>query len=311
MRWRWKGTIQKALSVTPAGHWLNQQLQRSVGSLRRFDQASDDRLEDFALMATQLREAAFPIAGMRFLEIGSGWYPALPICLYLGGARRVVTLDLVRHLQPDLTLRLVRKLGGRLGWLADRVGASVAEVEARRVRLERRLDGGASIGTASEDVIDYRAPADAARTDLPQHAIDVVFSNTVLEHVRRTVLDAIFTESWRVLRPGGICFHSVNCGDHYAYTDRSIGQLNYLKYSSRQWELMWNNDIQYQNRLRAVDFLDLARRHGFTIVHDSTRVPPERLAELRRLPRIAPEFRRYSDEELCVTTVDFIGRKDA
>jgi SAM-dependent methyltransferase len=310
MRWQVKGAIQKALSLTPVGHWLNERLQRSVGSLRRFDQEADEKLEDFALMAAQLREAGFPIAGTRFMEIGSGWYPTLPICLYLGGARRVVTVDLVRHLQPDLALALVRKLGGRLAWLADCVGAPAAEVEARRLRLERRLDGGASIGSASEDVIDYRAPADAARTDLLPHSIDVVFSNSVLEHIPRPVIDAIFTESWRVLRPGGICFHSVNCGDHYAYTDRSIGQLNYLKYSSRQWELMWNNEVQYQNRLRAVDFLDLARRHEFTIVHDTTRVLPERLAELRRLPRVAPEFHRYSEEELCVTTVDFIGRKD-
>jgi 2-polyprenyl-3-methyl-5-hydroxy-6-metoxy-1,4-benzoquinol methylase len=160
-------------------------------------------------------------------------------------------------------------------------------------------------------VIDYQAPADAAKTGLPPHEVDVVFSNSVLEHIPKPVLDAIFAESWRILRPGGIVFHSVNCGDHYAYTDPTVGQLNYLQFTSREWELLWNNDVQYQNRLRAVDFLELARKHEFEIVRDTSKVVPERLDELRRLPKIAPEFRRYSDEELCLTTVDFIGRKQA
>jgi SAM-dependent methyltransferase len=185
-----------------------------------------------------------------------------------------------------------------------------SDVEQRRQRLERGLAQGEPIGAASEYVIDYQAPADASKTGLPPHEIDVVFSNSVLEHIPKLTLEAIFAESWRILVPGGIVFHSVNCGDHYAYTDSTVGQLNYLQFTSREWELLWNNDVQYQNRLRAIDFLELARKHDFEITRDTSKVLPERLDELRRLPKIAPEFRRYSDEELCLTTVDFIGRKE-
>lgn len=309
MKWRVKGLIQKTLSVVPGGLAVNDRMQRSIGTFKRFDVESTAKIEDFALMASQLRQLAVPIAGATFFEIGSGWYPTLPICLYVCGAKQVVTFDLTRHMKLDLALRLTEKLRGAIGQLADAAGITPLEMEDRRQALERALQQGADIGKASQGGIDYRAPADAARTDLADNSIDVVFSNSVLEHIPPTVLDAIFAESRRIVREGGVVFHSVNCGDHYAYTDASVGQLNYLQFPTRQWELLWNNDLQYQNRLRAKDFIALARRHGFDIVRDTTTVLPERLSELRRLPRIAEEFSRYTPEELCVTTVDFVGKK--
>lgn len=309
MRWRVKGIIQKTLSLVPFGVRANDVLQRSVGSFRRFDAEATGKVEDFRLMARQLRVTNVPIEGARFLEIGSGWYPTLPICLYLVGAQRVLTYDLVRHLQPDLTRKLVARLATEVASIAEAAGVYAGLCEARRARLQASLSTGASIGDASEGCIEYRAPADAAATELPQQSIDVVFSNSVLEHIPLVVLDAIFAESWRILRPGGVVFHSVNCGDHYAYTDPSVNQLHYLQYSERWWRMLWNNDLQYQNRLRAVDFINLARKHDLEIVRDTTKVAPERLAELHALPRVAREFRGYTPEELCVTTIDFIARK--
>src|SRR3546814_5775366 len=64
------------------------------------------------------------------------------------------------------------------------------------------------------------------------------------------VIRALYDESRRVLSPGGLMFHSVNCGDHYAYVDGRINQLNYLQYPDRAWAF-WNNRLLYQNRLRA------------------------------------------------------------
>ena len=309
MKWRLKGLIQKTLSVVPGGLLVNDRMQRSIGTFRRFDVESSAKLDDFLLMVQQLREHGIAIASATFFEIGSGWYPTLPICLYLVGARKILTVDLTRHMKLDLALRLVQKLKASVVALSDATGADSDEIEDRRDAMARALGHGEDIGDASSGVIDYRAPADAAHTDLGSETVDVVFSNSVLEHIPPIVLDKIFAESSRILRPGGVVFHSVNCGDHYAYTDGSVGQLNYLQFSGRQWELLWNNDLQYQNRLRAKDFLDLARRHRFDIVRDTTKVLDERLAELRRLPRVADDFSGYTPEELCVTTVDFIGKK--
>ena len=47
------------------------------------------------------------------------------------------------------------------------------------------------------------------------------------------------------------------CGDHYAYFDRTITQIHYLRYSDLHFSL-WNNSLQYQNRMRANEFIEIA-----------------------------------------------------
>jgi hypothetical protein len=155
----------------------------------------------------------------------------------------------------------------------------------------------------------YRAPADAARTGLLDKTIDVVFSNSVLEHVPTAVIGDIFRESTRVLRETGVAIHSVNCGDHYAYFDKSISFINYLQYSEKAWRF-WNNSLLYQNRLRPSDFLELARTSGQDIVM-ARHQPKAKLLDALRGMHIAPEFSHYSPEELCTTSVDFAARRTA
>ena len=166
---------------------------------------------------------------------------------------------------------------------------------------------GASLEDATGGVVSYHAPSDASDTKLPDASLDAVFSNSVLEHVPGPIIERCFTEARRILRPGGIVFHSVNCGDHYAYVDRSISQLHYLRYSDAAWK-RWNNEFLYQNRLRAIDFTTMAKDAGFTIELDTSRPHPTRLAELAKI-EVHPDFGRYSREQLAITSIDFIGRK--
>jgi ubiquinone/menaquinone biosynthesis C-methylase UbiE len=179
-------------------------------------------------------------------------------------------------------------------------------VSARQRALVVALDRGASIESATDGVVAYRAPCDASDTDLKDASVDVVFSNSVLEHVPGAVIEACLVESRRILRSRGVIFHSVNCGDHYAYVDRTIDQLHYLGYSARAWQF-WNNAFLYQNRLRAVDFTRMAEKAGFSIEVDTSSARPERLAQLDAIA-VHPEFARYSREQLAITSIDFIGR---
>src|SRR4029077_2210340 len=108
-------------------------------------------------------------------------------------------------------------------------------------------------------------------------------------------------ESRRILRPNGLAIHCVNCGDHYAYFDRRITPINYLKYSKSQWSF-WDNKLLYQNRLRPIDFVRMAEKAGLQIVCDTHRPKPALLARLDEFA-IAPEFRDYSADQLCSTSV--------
>jgi SAM-dependent methyltransferase len=257
-------------------------------------------------MLNHLQVVGITLAGARLLEMGTGWYPTFPFCLYLGGAARVDTVDLNRYLRVDLTQMCAARLAAHTSTIADASGCREAEVAARQRALVAALGSGVSIETATDGVVAYRAPCDASATGLPSGSIDVVFSNSVLEHVPGSVIEACFAEARRLLRPRGIVFHSVNCGDHYAYVDRSIDQLHYLRYSDHVWR-RWNNAFLYQNRLRAIDFTRMARAAGFAIEIDTSRASPKRLAQLDATP-VHPDFTRYTREQLAITSIDFIGR---
>ena len=308
MHWRTKGMIQKALVYVPAGQHLHFLLQRTAGGLKNVAGELDVKVDDWRIMVGHLRNAGVDLQGCRMMEIGSGWYPTLPFCLYLGGVGRVHTVDLNRHMKAGLTREAADLLGKYLELIAQACGASHDDVLRRHRLLADRLTG-IDVESATDGVIQYRAPGDARRTNLPDHSVDVVFSNSVLEHVPGDAIEGMFREAMRILVPGGVMFHSVNCGDHYAYVDRTISQLNYLQYSDNEWE-KWNNDFLYQNRLRAHAFVEMAERAGFALELNTAKPSERRLRELEKV-RVHSQFAHLPPEKLCITSIDFIARKKA
>ncbi len=310
MHWRLKGIAQKALGVLPGGDVLHYRLQRKMGGLRNFRHEFDSKVEDWSIMARHLRDAGLPLEGARCFELGTGWYPTFPFACLLAGAARVDTFDLNPHLKPDLVRACVLGLADHVDAIADTAGVDPAQARARYARLRAALEqlpDPRDLGALSDGALRYHAPVDATASGLPDASVDVVFSNSVLEHVPPEVIAPLYREAMRVLRPGGLMFHSVNCGDHYAYVDRAVHQLNYLQYGDRAWTF-WNNAFLYQNRLRVDAFLDVARDTGFELVLDTSNTRPERLAQLQAM-RVHPQFASVPPERLCITTVDLIGRK--
>jgi Methyltransferase domain len=305
MDWRVKGFVQKGLSLAPGGAWLNDLLQLTLGLRRDLDRQISSKVDDdWCVLLEHMAELGVEPAGLAYLEIGTGWHPVLPICYALAGARSCHTYDLTRHLDARYTRRMLAALGAHVPTIARAGHRPLAEVEATYAHLQG--------ATGLDDLlrrarIEYHAPADAARTGLEADSLDVVYSNNVLEHVPPDVILQLMRESLRVLRPGGLAIHCVNCGDHYAYFDRAITQLNYLSFTEREWGF-WNNGLHYQNRLRPHDLVGIVERAGLEIVLERRR-PDPRLVE--RLPgmRIAPEFRKYPPEQLASTSVAIVARK--
>src|SRR5689334_6900221 len=207
MDWRIKGAIQKVLGSVPRGEQLHYLLQRKAGGLRDFGRECDVKIDDWQLMVGHIKGVGFPIAGTRFLEMGTGWYPTFPFALFLGGARSIDTVDLNRYLKPELTLAVAERLRQHVPLIAARSGRSEREVAFDQRELAAAIRRGATLEEATGGVVRYRAPGDASATGLPAGSIDVVFSNSVLEHVPGPVIAACMREARRILRPGGIVFH--------------------------------------------------------------------------------------------------------
>lgn len=303
MRWRVKGVMQKVLGMLPGGEALHFQLQRRLGGLRDLRREYAMKLDDWQGMVEQLHANGHPVAGATLVEIGSGWYPTLPLALHLAGARQVHTCDLNRLLKPDLMRECVRLLGEDLPRIARVAEVPLEEVQARYAALRRDAD---TPDAMTAGAVCYHAPCDVTVLPLPDGSVDVVFSNSVLEHVPPDALPSLHAGARRLLRPGGAAFHSVNCGDHYAYVDASIHQLHYLQFTDEQWAF-WNNRFLYQNRLRAHEIVEGARAAGLTVVHDTSHTRAARLAQLQAMT-VAPQFAGIAPEQLSITTVDFIAR---
>jgi SAM-dependent methyltransferase len=304
MNWRVKGVVQGVLSMVPGGRIINNCLQVTLGSLRDFDANVDAKVTaDWLTLAAHMQELGVRPQNLDYVEVGTGWYPALPICFWLAGARSCRTFDVTRHLNHKMTFRMLGRLEFYLPAIAKASFRPLAEVQAAYASLRNANTTEELLRVAR---IEYRAPHDAADSGLPESSADVVFSNSVLEHVPADAILQIMRETRRILRSGGLAIHSANCGDHYAYFDRSITAANYLTYRERQWS-KWNNSLLYQNRLRPSDFIDLAEQSGLRIVLHKSKPNPHLLQVLPTLT-IAPEFRRYPPEQLASTSVDFVAQ---
>ena len=305
MHWKIKGLVQKVLSGVPGGVFLNDRLQL-LGGLRHFEQNVADKVDDWELTCQYLHDVGFGIPGVSIVEIGTGWYPVLPICFSFAGARSIKTYDIERHISAKLTRRALAALEQHLDAIAKFCTAGPAET---REKYQLLVQAPGIDKLLSLSGIEYYAPGDACNTGLPSDSVDLVYSNSVFEHVPKETILEILRESRRILKPGGLTLHNIGCNDHYAFFDRSISFVNFLQFTESEWR-RWNNSIQYQNRLRAPQFLDLAEEAGLKVIYKRTHVREGNREALAKLT-VAPEFQRFSPEDLATTSLDFISQKTA
>jgi hypothetical protein len=225
------------------------------------------------------------------VELGTGWYPIIPVGLALNGARAVWSVDqnpLVEHGRVVETLR-------RYIRLADRVTVTRPQLFERLPELVGRADSYDAFGLLRELGIVVHV-GDARSMDLPDGSVDLLVSNNTLEHIPRVVIAGIFGEFRRLAGPDSVMSHFIDLADHYAGFDKKITAYNFLKYRERTWRL-FNNSLHYQNRLRIPDYRALHTGAGWKIVDErNTSRPVEQL----RSVELAQEFASYSEAELLV-----------
>ncbi len=124
----------------------------------------------------------------------------------------------------------------------------------------------------------YYAPADASKTNLKSNSIDACLSTDTLEHIPKKNLLEIFSEINRILKVNGIFSIIIDYSDHYAYSDKSIHPLNFLRFSEKEWNEKYNHKSHYQNRIRHSEYKELLIEAGFELIEY------EILKEINELP---------------------------
>ena len=313
MRWTIKARIQRVLSSTPLGPQLYYLAQRHLGGFSHF--SIDSKVAQGGSLLECLAELLEPPSNWTAVEIGTGWTPILPILFWLNGQRQCDTYDNQRLLKDSLVVESARQfvaLGhARSGLCQANVKQNSVEQNQFRDRLnllEKLVAAGASGSEVMRTCnIRYHAPVDATSTGLGKESVDVVYSNTTLEHAREEEISALLRESYRIIRPGGYMLHLIDLSDHFAHSDQLITAINFLQFSEAEFS-KYNSRFLYQNRLREPRWRQIIQGQGFEIVSWKTHVDARALRQLSALP-LDPAFADLSSEELCVSSIHVIARR--
>jgi len=296
--WLIKSAVQRVISGLPASHKFNEFFQnRITRSLELTDSRFEARLEHCRRHFDHLREFRPELQdGFSVVEIGTGWFPVVPVGLFLCGAGPIWTFDISPLLGSERVGNMLRKFNtyaqdGRLRRILP--GTQPSRVKVLQELVEHLP--ASPVETLARLNITAQT-REAQRTGLPPSSIDLFTSTGVLEYIPGDVLREILVECQRVGRDGAVQSHYLNLVDQFSYFDSSITAFNFLKYSARAWKYL-NSPLTWQNRFRISDFRRLFRESGYRVVKETcTRGNRDDLKKVR----LAPEFQHYREEDLLV-----------
>ncbi len=150
-------------------------------------------------------------------------------------------------------------------------------------------------------ILDPRGELEPVQTGV----YDVVFSCDVLEHIHANSLAQSIASMFRVLKPGGYALHQVGVDDHLTHYDRRASKKQYLAYGDLEWNLRFNNEVQYVNRVSYDDYRRLFLSAGFEEISVSSEQRPDEIENLS----IAPQFKDQTPESLSAVRLFLQYRK--
>lgn len=302
MRWKTKYLLQNTLASLPLNSDLYFRLQKQFGGFKHF--SINSKVDQGISLLEALKANNLELRGKNTAEMGTGWTPIIPMLFALAGQSRCVTCDVSQLLQYDLCVQAAVQFNRIAADLAKKISWAWGEESEINLRvMQSSLD---AHDLLTKLHIDYHSDSSHPLRFLEDAGTDIFFTNDTLEHIPCKQLPFIFTEIRRVLKPDGVMIHLVDCSDHYSFDDTNINRINFLRFSTDQWE-RYNTRFLFQNRLRPSEYQQLLTSSGFTIEYWSQKQDQRALQELKSFP-LDPGFMRFSSEDLCASSFIVIAR---
>jgi hypothetical protein len=100
----------------------------------------------------------------------------------------------------------------------------------------------------------------ASLKTIPCQSVDFIWSQAVLEHVKKREFRETVAEMRRIISSNGVCSHEIDFRDHLG------GSLNQLRLPEKIWESSFvKNSGFYTNRLRYSQMEKIFREEGFAV----------------------------------------------
>jgi len=296
--WLIKSAIHRVISGLPRPQFWNGLLQTCfTKSITLTRSIFEDKVAECHRHFHALISSHSPLAEFSAVELGTGWFPTIPVGLYLCGARELWTVDIKPLLRPAAVRQVLRYYSdAEQSGVLQRI---LPERRPERIQALRSILSQPASKSASSLLEDFKIHvlvADAQSTPIPERTVKFFFSSGVLQYIPRPVLRGILAEFKRISAPGAVMSHRINLRDEYSLFDHSISPFNFLRYTEKQWR--WRNSpLIWQNRLRISDYRQLLTEAGFHLIgEESTAGREEDLARIK----LAPEFQDYARDDILV-----------
>lgn len=302
MKWIAKAVVQKTISFLPYKEKINLLFQQYVTK----GVALTDQHFQWKIEAAERHIRYFEkysdqnISNTSVLELGSGWYPIVPISLYLSGFESVTTIDIYSWGSKEKLHEAIAKF---IEWNLQGKLSQYISIDPKRWSILYELHN------EQVDIEEFNSAlnitqhiGDARTFNYPQH-YGFICSNNTLEHIPVNILEGILKRFQAQLSEGGMMSHLVDLSDHFAHGDQSITIYNFLKYSDKAWGLI-DNDIQPQNRLRFSEYIKLYEKLGVEITYSWARsgeIEDLRSVELNR------KYQNFEESDLLISHADFVS----
>lgn len=295
MRYAMAALALKTLSANEFTRRAYRRLGNRRGAQRRESTNLDTYVRRGNLLVDLYRRHAPPAPGARLLELGTGWMHWYAVYLRLFFDARITTLDVWDNRQFGAFKACFSRLRLRLAGERPAPWADAL--------LERAL-----AATSFEQVyealgLDHVIVADGSLARFAEASLASIFSMHVLEHVHRDAVPALLRDMHRTLKPGAITVHQIGIDDHLAHYDRRASRKQYISFPEWLWSALFENRVQYFNRLQLSDWVKAFGHAGFVLVDSVLET-----TSLEGL-RISPAFRRYSGEDLACTIATVVLRR--
>ncbi len=298
-KWKQKAIVQKAISYLPYPRHINFIFQKFVTrGVQLTDHYFVDRLQHARNHIAAYQHVADSRVPESTLELGTGWYPIVPVTLFLLGAENIYSVDISTLTSRKRLLFTLQRfvLAEENNTLKDYVSYRPERMAVIHELL--RNPDHMSLAHMLARLHICCLLEDARSISLGDGSIDLIHSNNTFEHINPEVLRSILAEFKRIVRkPGGVMSHFIDMTDHFAHIDPSISVYHFLRFTKRQWRWI-DNGIQPQNRLRADDYLQIYADLAIPVTGEDCR--PGDMETLRNIP-LAAEFREKPLEVLAKT----------
>lgn len=307
-KWYLKAIVQKIISFLPFRNQINFFFQKYV--TKGVDLHEEHFFNKYEHLLDHLKHFSASndkdqLQGVTCLELGTGWYPIIPIGYFLKGAAKIYSVDISAHLTTATLLRCLDEIDRH----QERFLAGLGAIDQERWQLLQDLRKQATLATPLETLCEQLnfipIVKDIRALELPEENILLLSSNNTYEHIYPEVLGGIVAKMWSLTAPGGMMSHFIDMSDHFAHMDTSITIYNFLRFSETQWQWI-DNSIQPQNRWRLQHYRELYQQ--LMIPYSEEKIRPGNLEEVQQLPLAAP-FAAMPQDEVAISHAYLVSRR--